>query len=127
MSVQTIPTPHAFKNRVLNGIAWLNERAPDGWKYNLFGQVNGEYIFKMSLLSATESVLPLAFQGERLTTHMSHCGIASYFELTLDELTTYGFHAGHMQYVPVIEKAWEEVLREEIREDEFFTEDGSLR
>tara|TARA_B100000745_G_scaffold173343_1_gene113548 strand:- start:3197 stop:3580 length:384 start_codon:yes stop_codon:yes gene_type:complete len=127
MSVEIIPTPYAFRNRILAGIEWINERAPDGWKYNLFGNINGEHIFKMSLLSATESVLPLAFKGQRLTTHMSHCGIASYFELSLEELISFGFHAGHMQYVPLVERAWEEVLREKIEEDEFFTEDGSLR
>ncbi len=125
--IKIIPTSHAFRHRVLAGAEWLDKHAPDGWKYNLFGNVNGEHIFKMYLLSATESVLPLAFKGKRVTTHMTHCGIGAHFNLNLEELISLGFHAGHMQYVPLVEKAWEEVLREKIKEDEFFTEDGSLR
>ena len=127
MGVTTIPTPHAFKDKVLKGVAWFDEHAPADWKYNFFGSVNGRLIFKMSLLSATESPLPLAFKGKNITTHMSHVGICAHFKLSLSDLISHAFHAGSLQYVKSIEKAWEEILREKIEEDEFFTEDGSMR
>jgi hypothetical protein len=123
MSVHTIPTAHTFKERVRAGIIWLDENAPEDWRYRLFGTVNGELVFRMSILSATNSVLPLAFTGEHITTHMSHCGIAHHFKFTFQEIVSLGFHAGHMRYVNALESAWEEILREEIEEDG----NGSLR
>jgi len=127
MNVIQLNTPLSFKLKVLAGVKWLNENAPEGWKQHFFGYRNGGRIFKMQLLSATESVLPLAFTGKRIAPHMSHCGIGAHFDLSQDKLIEYGFHAGSMRYVPAIEHAWKEVLGELLDTEDEHTEDGSLR
>ena len=129
MSITRLLTDETLRERVLRGVSWLEDNGPQDWKYRLFSNVNGNLHFIGEICMAETSILPLVFKGEVDIDHPSDVGICAYFDMTFEFRISHGFfiEVASDLLAERMNKIWEKVLREKIKEDEFFTEDESLR
>lgn len=119
MTVTNLITDKTLRERVLQGVSWLDDNGPEDWKYRLFSDVNGDLRFIGELCMADTSILPLVFKGEVDIDHPSDVGICVYFDMTFEFRISHGFFIEVASDVLAtrLNKMWEEVLREKIEEE----------
>jgi len=124
MPKAVLESKKSLRKKVLRGVSWLDKHAPTGWKYRLFEGKNGEFIFLGQLCMAQTSILPLAFGNSLSIEHLSDVGICTHFNMTHEFRVNHGFFVNIAwdELIQRLNEAWEEVLREKIKEDESLLE-----
>jgi len=129
MPKAVLESKESLRKKVLQGVSWLNEQGLGDWKYRLFKEENGKRHFLGQLCMAKTSILPLAFGDSLNIKYSTDLGICAHFKMSHRFRVDHGFFVdiGWDLLIFRLTEVWEEVLREEIENDEFLTEDGSLR